>query len=330
MLTQAMHRRLCVKKEEDVAMKSPAKRVLLAIALLATPLSAIAQPAGIPASMPAAAPAEPDAIPLYGDKTPGSASTEVWSRIGGTSLGVRNVTRPTLTPVLPTRAKATGAAVIVAPGGAFMGLAMSHEGWDVARALADRGIAAFVLKYRLIKTPADEKEAGQFIGSMLIKELANPMAGALLRDSFAPTDARAALGLVRANATKWRIDPARVGMIGFSAGAMTSRRVAIDAPVAEKPAFVGYIYGPQDAEAGPADAPPLFNAIALDDMLFAPKGFAIAAAWQAAKRPIELHGYERGNHGFGLGQPGTTTTLMLDQFVAWMDMGGFLKPKAAK
>jgi dienelactone hydrolase len=291
---------------------------------------AVAQPAGMPTPIPASAPAEPDAIPLYGDKTPGSESTETWSRMGPTNLMVRNVTRPTLTPVLPTRAKATGAAVIVAPGGAFMGLAISHEGWEVARALADRGIAAFVLKYRLIKTPVDEREAGRFMGTMMMKETANPMAGELLRDSLAPTDAKAALAMVRADAARWKIDPARVGMIGFSAGAMTSRRIAIDAPATEKPSFVGYIYGPQDSEAIPADAPPLFNAIAVDDGVFSPKGFAVATAWQAAKRPVEVHGYQRGNHGFGLGQKGTTSTLMIDQFVAWMDMNGFLKAKADK
>jgi dienelactone hydrolase len=304
---------------------------LVLVALSLAPLTTLrAQPAGMPVATPAAAPAEPGAIALYGDKTPGSAATETWSRMGGSNLGVRNVTRPTLTPFLPTRAKATGAAVIVTPGGAFMGLAMTHEGWDVARALADRGIAAFVLKYRLIKTPVDEKEAGQFIGTMMMKELANPMDGALLKQSDAPADARAALAMVRANAAKWQIDPARVGIIGFSAGAMTSRRVALDAPASEKPAFVGYIYGPQDAEVVPADAPPLFNAIALDDQLFLSKGFPIAAAWSAAKRPVEIHAYQQGGHGFGLGRAGMTTTLMLDQFVAWMDMGGFLKAKAAK
>jgi acetyl esterase/lipase len=311
-------------------MKLTAASLFVAIAMFAAPSTGGAQPAGMPVSTPATAPAEPDAIPLYGDQTPGTASSEVWSRINGTSLGVRNVTRPTLTPFLPNRAKATGAAVIVAPGGAFMALAMGHEGWNVARALADRGIAAFVLKYRLIKTPVDEKEAGLFIGSIMMKEIVAPMDGALLKQSDAPADARAALAMVRANAARWRIDPARIGIIGFSAGAMTSRRVAIDAPPAERPAFVGYIYGPQDAEAVPADAPPLFDAIALDDQLFPSKGFPIAAAWYAAKRPVEIHAYQKGGHGFGLGQPNMTTTLMLDQFVAWLDMGGFLKAKVVK
>jgi dienelactone hydrolase len=282
---------------------------------------------GPPRLTPSSAPAEPGAIPLYGADTPGSAGTEIWGRMGPRNFMVRNVTRPTLTPVFPKRGKANGAAVIVAPGGAFMGLAMTHEGWDVARALADRGITAFVLKYRLVQTPVDEAEANRFMGQSLMKEIGAPMDGALLRQSHAPTDARAAIALVRANAAKWKIDPARVGIIGFSAGAMTSRRVAIDAPPAERPNFVGYIYGPQDAEAVPADAPPLFNAIALDDSLFPTKGFPIAAAWYAAKRPVEVHGYQTGNHGFGLGLPGTTNTGLLDQFVAWLGMQGYLTPK---
>lgn len=285
---------------------------------------------GPPALTHSAAPAEPAAIPLYGKDTPGSASTEIWGRMGPRNFMVRNVTRPTLTPFFPKPGKSNGAAVIVAPGGAFMGLAITHEGWDVARALADRGITAFVLKYRLIQTPVDDAEAGKFMGQMLMKEIGTPMDGALLKQSFAPADARAAIAMVRSRSAKWKIDPNRVGIIGFSAGAMTSRRVAIDAPAAERPNFVGYIYGPQDAEAVPADAPPLFNAIALNDNLFPNKGFAITQAWLAAKRPVEVHGYQTGDHGFGLGAPGTTNTGMLGQFVVWLDMQGFLKPKAAK
>ncbi|WP_140420619.1 alpha/beta hydrolase [Novosphingobium sp. B 225] len=300
--------------------------IVAALALLAMPLCAAAQPVSVPTK----APAEPGAIPLYGDQTPGSASSEVWGLMGGRVLGVRNVTRPTLTPVLPARGKANGAAVVVAPGGAFMGLAIDHEGWQVARALAARGITAFVLKYRLIQTPVAEAEAGKFMGAMLMKEIGHPMEGELLKQSKAPEDARTALAMVRANAAKWGIDPRRVGIIGFSAGAMTSRRVALDAPAGERPDFVGYIYGPQDAEPVPADAPPLFDAIALDDGLFPSKGFPIAAGWLAAKRPVEIHGYQTGDHGFGLGKPGTTTTLLIDQFTAWLAMQGFLKPKAAK
>jgi acetyl esterase/lipase len=297
--------------------------ILAGLALAAVPLAAPAQPAGMPVQTAATAPAEPDAIPLYGDKTPGSAATETWSRMGP-ALMVRNVTRPTLTPELPDPTKATGAAVVVAPGGAFMGLAMEHEGWAVARALAARGIAAFVLKYRLVPTPKGDDEAMRFMGSMMMKEIGSPMDGALLRQSLAPADARAAIAMVRAGAAKWHIDPARVGIIGFSAGAMTARRAAIDPPPAERPNFVGYIYGPQDTEAVPTDAPPLFGAIAWDDPLFPGKGFAFESAWHAAKRPVELHVYQKGGHGFGLGAPGTTNSLLIDEFTTWLKAQHFL------
>lgn len=297
------------------------------IALLAAVTLGLAVPAAaqMPPAVPAAAPAEPGAIPLYGAGNPGTRSGENWVSFAG-NLAVRNVTYPTVTPVFPRKGKSNGAAVVVAPGGAFMMLAMEHEGWRVARALADKGFTAFVLKYRLIATPADETEAARFTGQMMMKEIGSPMDGALLKQSKAPEDARAAIAMVRANAAKWKIDPKRIGIIGFSAGAMTSRRVAIDAPAAERPDFVGYIYGPQDAETVHADAPPLFNAIALDDGLFPSKGFPIAAAWLKARRPVEVHAYQTGNHGFGLGLPGTTTTQVLDEFVAWLAMNKFLTP----
>ena len=99
-------------------------------------------------------PNETGAIALHTGGVKDSVASESWFRQDGRPF-VRNVTQATLQPFLPDPSKATGAAVIVAPGGGFLMLSMDNEGWAVARALADQGIAAFVLKYRLRPTPAE-------------------------------------------------------------------------------------------------------------------------------------------------------------------------------
>jgi acetyl esterase/lipase len=269
------------------------------------------------------APSETNAVPLYGDATPGSASTETWLKYSGRDLVVRNVTRPTLTPFLPDPAKATGSAVVVAPGGAYMLLAIDPEGWRVASALANRGIAAFVLKYRVMPTPVGIAEAGALMDKRVREGIRDPHRPPALQYPPSTDDGLAALALIRARSVQWGVDPKRVGMIGFSAGAMTTLNTILGAKPGEGPDFVGYIYGPQAKVTVPVDAPPMFVAIAFDDPFFPTMGFPIVEAWHAAKRPVELHAYGRGGHGFGLGIPGTTTPLMLDEFVAWLEMQGF-------
>ena len=267
--------------------------------------------------------ADSGAITLYpADKGKDAAAGENWTMVPKQGRSVRNVTVPTLTPVLPDPEKATGAAVVVLPGGAFMALSMDHEGYKVARVLADRGVAAFVLKYRLLPTPEGERAAGLEIARRITTSLKDP--AQRLSNPQATEDALAALKMVRDNAAKWNIDPQRTGVIGFSAGAIASLDTVNSAPPAARPAFVGYVYGPQDIVWVPADAPPLFDAIALDDPLFPHKGFAIIGAWRAAKRQAELHAYEKGGHGFGTGRVGTTSTGLLDDFVAWMRMHQFI------
>jgi acetyl esterase/lipase len=296
--------------------------LLAAAALLSLAAAAYAQDPQVEIIDP---PTEVEAIPLYGDATPGSASSETWLRYSGRGHVVRNVTRPTLTAFLPEPSRATGAAVVVAPGGAYMLLAIEPEGWKVAQALADRGVAAFVLKYRVIPTPAGIAEANIFMERRVREGLADPRKPPTLQFPPSTDDALAALALVRKNAAKWGVDARRVGMIGFSAGAMTSLNAVQAAKPGQGPDFLGYIYGPQAKVPVRADAPPMFAAIALDDPLFPSAGFPVIEAWKAAGRPVELHAYERGGHGFGLGVPGTTTTLMLDQFIAWLGMRGILK-----
>lgn len=273
------------------------------------------------------APAEPGAIALYPGVAPGSGDArqqEQWNRIFGERV-VRNVTRPTLTPFLPDPAKATGAAVIVAPGGAFMMLAMDNEGWPVARWLADHGIAAFVLKYRLDPTPADPEGFLRVAGERFA---AGAKAGAdkvpPLQQPLATADGQQALRLVRARAKQWGVDPGRVGMLGFSAGAMATLAVTLaDRPDA-RPDFVGLIYGPMNSVTVPAGAPPLFTALAADDPLFGGSGFGLVEAWRAAKRPVELHYYQSGDHGFGMRRKDGTSALWIDQFHAWLAARGLL------
>ena len=301
------------------------KRLAIA-ALLLFAAPAIAQ---MPVPVPAQPPAEPDAIALYPDMKAPKGSSENWVRFGK-DLAVRNVTVPTITPVLPDPAKATGAAVVVAPGGAFMLLAMDHEGWNVARWLADHGIAAFVLKYRLNPTPADTAEASTFMGKRMAESLRDPAAPPSIKEPRATLDALAALKLVRAGAGKWGVDPQRVGMIGFSAGAMTTLNAALEGQGAARPSFIGYVYGPMLARDVPADAPPMFAAIANDDGLFPNPAYALVESWRRAHVPVELHAYERGDHGFGMGKPRTTTMGLLPQFLSWMEMRGLLNAKAGQ
>ncbi len=282
-------------------------------------------PPGLLNPRPVAAPAQPNAFPLYPHMLPGKVH-ESWAKFGDDYL-VRNVTQPTLTPFLPAPGKATGAGMIVAPGGAFMMLSMSHEGWKVAQKLADSGIAAFVLKYRLNETPEDQKAFGEFAAARMGEALRLAPSGQHpdLKEPRATEDAIAALRYVRQNATKWNIDPQRVGMIGFSAGAMTTLDAVLQAAPADRPAFFGYIYGPMLPVTVPPNAPPMFAAIAMDDELFAAQGFGIIESWRKAKRPVELHVYERSNHGFGLGVPGTTSVLMIPEFIAWLNSRGLLE-----
>ena len=302
------------------------KTRLAMTAILAGSLAANAL-AGEGDMTPIPAPAQPDAITLDTGVLPGATAPESWHRQYG-SVFARNVTVATLTPVLPPAATATGAAVIVAPGGGFRTLSMDNEGWAVARALADKGVAAFVLKYRLNQTPADMAGFERSMAEMFSATAKRPPAPQDPAIAHAPqiADARAAFALVRARAKGWRVDPDRVGMLGFSAGAMLTMATALHGQDA-KPAFIANIYGPLSAATVPADAPPLFVALAADDPFFANAGYGLIDSWRGAKRPVEFHLYEQGGHGFGMYQKTTTSTGWFDGFTRWLGMHGYLKPR---
>jgi acetyl esterase/lipase len=266
-----------------------------------------------------AAPSEAGAIPLYQAHDVGSANDEVWTRLGPMSV-VRNVTRPTITPILPTADKATGAAVILAPGGGMIFLAMPSD--EIARSLTARGIAVFVLKYRVEQTPREVPELMTFLNGMQERSKRGEV---ILANPGGHADTQAAVALVRANAAEWRVDPKKVGLLGFSSGAHVSRSAALSPRPEGRPDFVGLIYGAMDPVEVPATAPPMFAAIAIDDSIVPNAGFPVVEAWRKARRPVELHAYQSGGHGFAEGGPDATHRLMVDQFTAWMAMNGFLR-----
>jgi acetyl esterase/lipase len=274
-------------------------------------------------------PAQPGAIVLGTGPMPGQTNKESWHKQYGSQFA-RNVTQATLTPFLPDPAKANGTAVIVAPGGGFMTLSMENEGSDVAKALASHGVAAFLLKYRLNPTPADLGEFQKAMAAMLSGAGRRPpTAGSGSAPAFpniAPmlADSKAAFALIRKNAAQWHVDPDKVGMVGFSAGAGLTLSTALQAPET-KPAFIGLIYGPMNKVDVPADAPPLFDAVAADDPIFGNAGLGIIESWKAAKRPVEFHFFEQGGHGFGMYPKPTTSTGWFDEFARWMRMHGWIK-----
>lgn len=226
------------------------------------------------------------------------SATEKW---------VRNVRRPVLEcyPVL----RPNGTAVVIAPGGGFSILAIEHEGRDLARWFNLRGVTAFVLRYRVGPQPGETPDTSRE-----------------LRVKAAVEDGIAAMKLVRARAAEWNIRPDRIGLIGFSAGGALVVGVTTQAPPDARPNFAMPIYaGAPASYAVPADAPPLFIALAWNDSpRMVDTALNLAANWKKAGRPAELHIFADGGHGFGLNRTGKASDSWEDLLAAWMSRHGFL------
>lgn len=265
----------------------------------------------------AISPATEKSVPIAAS---GSAGSEVWINMFGHRV-VRNVTQPALYPVLPAAGKGNGAAVIIAPGGAFLSLAFDTEGIMVAKYLAQRGIASFVLKYRVDPTPVDGKaflevvEARMREGDPHRTHINPPELKGILP---AQEDGLTAVRWVREHAREYGVDPAKIGIIGFSAGGVTALNVATAYDAASRPDFVGSIYGAAPERPVPKDAPPLFVALAADDGIMAYAGVPVFEAWRAAGKSAELHVYAAGEHGFGMRKVGTSADNWSEHFVQWL------------
>jgi acetyl esterase/lipase len=233
---------------------------------------------------------------------------------------VRNVHNPTITAYLPPKERATGAAVVICPGGGHRLLVFRAEGEQPARYLSDLGVAAFALQYRL----------GRDEGSPYSIE------------KHAREDGERAMRMVRSRAREWNLDPARIGMMGFSAGGEVVSMVAFGGSVADphasdpvdrvssRPDFLIFVYpGPLGVPATvPADAPPAFLLVASDDGLVGVTA-DLLEKYRASKVSVEAHVLARGGHGFNMGDRSNLASVKgwPQRMADWLADSGFLKPR---
>jgi acetyl esterase/lipase len=289
---------------------------------------------GVGSSWGAAAPREPSAVlPLWPGKAPGETTelppeADTTKPDGGLVAGKRvirlgNVSQPTLSVYLPPKEKQNGSAIVICPGGGYNILALDLEGSEVAEWFNERGVTCFVLKYRVPKRPGQEPKS-----------------------LVALQDGQRAISLVRSRASEWEIDPARIGILGFSAGGnlagMTSMHYAerrydkVDGAddVSARPDFSiliypAYFYDEKEGKPTPdvkitKETPPAFLAHAADDRVTALSSVVYFTELRKAGVSAELHIYAAGGHGYGLRRTEQPVTGWPARCAEWLEAGGWL------
>ncbi|MEP7075030.1 MAG: alpha/beta hydrolase [Acidobacteriota bacterium] len=267
---------------------------------------------------------------------------KLWENGAPNAVGNTPEDIPMLTPFPAPKELATGAAIVICPGGGYQHLADVKEGSDVAKWLNSLGISAFVLKYRL---------------------------GMRYHQPNQLLDAARALRIVRSRAKEWNIDAARIGILGFSAGGHLASTLgthfdagkpdaadAID-HVSSRPDLMVLVYpvitmgefthgGSKlnllDKDPSPdlvklysnelqitKDAPPTFLIHTMSDPVVSVENSTMfAAALRKAGVPFEMHIYEQGPHGFGLAPGNPVLATWADRCADWLRLHGFAKAKA--
>ena len=230
---------------------------------------------------------------------------------------ITSVHNPTLTVYLPSKEKATGASIIVAPGGGHRMLAM-HEGYDIGEWLASRGIAGFVLKYRLGREAASPYKV----------------------EVHPQLDAQRAIRTVRARAKEWQLDPDRIGIMGFSAGGEVALRVSLNYDagnpaaadpidrVSSKPGFQILVYpGIKEVplEGINKETPPTFLICTNDDKSPAERLPNLYLALMNARVPAEMHIYTHGGHGYGIRKRPLPVSTWNERLIDWLNDLGLLE-----
>jgi len=279
-------------------------------------------------------------ILLYPDGVPNSKPTPAtYKEVYGSDYFLFKVSVPTITPYFADKDKANGTAVIICPGGGYIGLSIDNEGWSIAKAFNKIGVTAFVLKYRL---PSD---------SIMIDKTIGPL-----------QDAQRAVQLVRENATKWNINPDRIGIIGFSAGGHLASTalthfdkvvIANKDNISVRPDFGILLYpvitfGPEghvgsrenligknptqaqidyysnEKQVTPNTPPTFLVQAEDDDEVPVENSLMFYHAMVKNKVKGEIHIYQAGGHGFGLDNS-TTKDEWFSRLTNWMDANGWLK-----
>jgi endo-1,4-beta-xylanase len=262
-------------------------------------------------------------VSLWPNGAPGSEARKDEKEMIGVHLGntpiVYNIHNPNLTVYLPAAGTATGAAIIVAPGGGQMFLSYIHEGTGVTEWLSQHGIAAFLLKYRLARDQA---------GNSPYK----------VDDSLA--DSQRAIRLVRSRAAEWGIDPHRIGFMGFSAGGELAVLATLHADAGKpdaadpiehessRPDFtvLGYPGGSFDKITITPDMPPVFMFSAYDDARTSTTNATLFLKYRAAGVPAEIHIYNQGGHGFGIRNRPLPVSTWPQRLFEWMGNRKLLTP----
>jgi acetyl esterase/lipase len=304
----------------------------------ATPTAAAAKATAPPSPDTANFPPRMQSVPLYGDAAipnsrPGPDEET-------TANGIRKVSRPVIQIYLPSRAKATGASVVIFPGGGYAGLTFEFEGTQQANYFIDHGIAAFVVKYRI---PSDQTMLDKSMGPLM--------------------DAQQAMRFARQHAAEWNLDPERMGAVGFSAGGHLAATLAthfdkayVDNPdrVDLRPSFLVLVYpvismdekithmDSRKALLGAApsaaqirffsnelqvtkDTPPTLILHAADDRLVdVDNSVAFFEALRHASVPVEARLFQKGQHGFFLMPRDRWQGAIME----WLSTNGWLSPRA--
>ncbi len=229
---------------------------------------------------------------------------------------VTNVSTPSMQAFLPS--EPNGTAVVVAPGGGLYALSINSEGNDVARWLNGKGIAAFVLKYRLVPTGPDGvkelSDAAEDDPALILKNV-HPIIPYSVKDGLN------AVAYIREHAMDLGVDPNKIGFMGFSAGGAVTLGVAYSYDAASRPDFLVPVYPWTTAyPVGnvPMDAPPLLVICATDDPLqLAPGSVEFYSSWLEAGKQAGIHMYSRGGHGFGMKEQGLPSDNWIQRFYEW-------------